>query len=148
MKLKKIRIMFQEPISEEQENVLIVNIKAVRDHAKTELEKRIGQAKNKIIQKSVKDQADAAITRMEYMINSLEMYVSLNIEEARKTYVFQYPMDSFQVIPEFTAFGMKVRLMDMKPDRKIICFIKNDVLKDMGIDRDTVTFEVEEAETS
>jgi len=136
MKMTKIRFIFQEPLTDDHKEILKVNLEAVKINAVNAMRKhilnKVGRFK---VGQPVRD-------RLQLLGNAFELWTVAEFpNEKEVTFTF----------PNIDLTGQTFKVGDhtlgkIMPEKRLIRFIRNDVSKDMGIDRDTITYEIEEYE--
>lgn len=131
MKFVRIRFYYQEPLTNDHKEILKVNFEALRDNAVKAMRNHLFNRANR----QFKDR-----------LNMMG-----NLAEAGITYEFPNPTEADFIFPILDMVGQAVRiggkeyhLGNLMPKKQVVKFIKNDVSKDMGIDKDTVLYEIEE----
>jgi len=129
MKARRITFIFQEPLTDDHKGILTVNFEALRDGA-------VKSMRNNLFNRAHQQFRD----RLTIMANIMEGKIAFSFPKPNEA-EFSYPIMDFGTKP--VRIGNKnYYLGDIMPEKRIIRFITNDVSKDMGIDKETITYEV------
>jgi hypothetical protein len=144
MKIRKIRFFYQEPLTEDQEKILIVNLQEIRKRALQALDTAVKDMERKAVRMALGSRREIMKVRFETLANIASEKITLNkINE--KTYEFQYPEEDVTGM-SFEFAGKRITFARLIPEKKLVSFIQKEVAGDMQIDGSTITYEVETEE--
>jgi hypothetical protein len=128
MKIMAVVFIYPQNLSEKQENILIINLKKIKEKAIDEMKKA---SKSFIVNEVVK-------TKMEVMANIAVAMIKLE-KESDKRYRFEYPDEDLTGMSFDGRFKFKAGRMI--PKKALINFITNGVARDMGFKPGSVKWE-------
>lgn len=144
MKFKAITFIYQDKLTEDQENILIVNFQEIKKKAVEAIRKSVKDLDKGMMKVALGQNHGLVKARFETLADIIEGKLELT-HPAENRYRFAYPEEDMTGY-SFKFMGRQVSFSKVFPQRKIVKFIKNEVSKDMGIDGRTIMYEVEEFE--
>ena len=142
MRIKSIIFIYPMKLSERQENILIVNLRAIKKKAIEDMENASKNLLNSNMKFIAKDQFEMISTKLDIVSKMARSEMKLE-KDSDTRWRFSYPDEDFTGM-SFDFHGKHFQLGHVMPKKVLVKFITNAVARDMGIKPGTVTWEEEE----